>query len=62
MSKMSNYLDAPFDCYHRYYVTAAPQCVFPDGSLGAVINSANFDAIYGKLFLIYSEESVLIDI
>ncbi|KAJ7456650.1 class III chitinase [Mycena latifolia] len=31
----------------RYYITAAPQCVYPDGALGSVLNSANFDAIYG---------------
>ncbi|KAF9452543.1 carbohydrate-binding module family 5 protein [Macrolepiota fuliginosa MF-IS2] len=30
----------------KYYVTAAPQCVYPDGALGGVLNSANFDAIY----------------
>ncbi|KAF5377574.1 hypothetical protein D9615_005148 [Tricholomella constricta] len=33
----------------KYYVTAAPQCVFPDGALGAVLNAANFDAVYGGL-------------
>lgn len=37
------------DLGSRYYVTAAPQCVFPDGALGGVLNSAVFDAIYGKL-------------
>ena len=30
----------------RYYVTAAPQCVYPDASLGGVLNAASFDAIY----------------
>lgn len=35
---------------HRYYVTAAPQCVYPDSALGGVLNSAHFDAIYGKYF------------
>lgn len=30
----------------KYYVTAAPQCVYPDAALGSVINNANFDAIY----------------
>ena len=33
----------------RYYVTAAPQCVFPDAALGGVLNTATFDAIYGKV-------------
>ena len=30
----------------RYYITAAPQCPFPDASLGAVLNAASFDAVY----------------
>lgn len=30
----------------RYYVTAAPQCVYPDAALGGVLNAASFDAIY----------------
>ncbi|KAG6820775.1 hypothetical protein H0H93_012039 [Arthromyces matolae] len=30
-----------------YYITAAPQCVFPDSALGSVLNSASFDAVYG---------------
>lgn len=34
----------------RYYVTAAPQCVFPDGALGTVLNAASFDAVYGMHF------------
>ncbi|CAK5264883.1 unnamed protein product [Mycena citricolor] len=36
------------DASKRYYVTAAPQCVYPDGALGSVLNTASFDAIYGK--------------
>ncbi|KAF9474305.1 class III chitinase [Pholiota conissans] len=32
----------------KYFVTAAPQCVFPDAALGSVLDSANFDAVYGK--------------
>lgn len=31
---------------NRYFITAAPQCPFPDASLGAVLNAASFDAIY----------------
>ncbi|KDR84819.1 hypothetical protein GALMADRAFT_293254 [Galerina marginata CBS 339.88] len=34
----------------KYYVTAAPQCVFPDAALGGVLNSANFDAIYVQFY------------
>ncbi|GLB36434.1 putative glycosyl hydrolase 18 family protein [Lyophyllum shimeji] len=30
----------------KYYITAAPQCVFPDGALGEVLNAASFDAVY----------------
>jgi hypothetical protein len=30
----------------RYYITAAPQCVFPDATLGSVLNAAVFDAVY----------------
>lgn len=29
----------------KYYITAAPQCVYPDSALGGVLNSASFDAI-----------------
>ncbi|KAK0198570.1 class III chitinase [Armillaria mellea] len=31
----------------KYYITAAPQCVFPDAALSDVLNAASFDAIYG---------------
>lgn len=31
---------------HRYYVTGAPQCPFPDKELGNALNSAFFDAVY----------------
>ncbi|KAG8709621.1 Chitinase 1, partial [Ceratobasidium sp. 395] len=34
----------------KYYVTAAPQCVYPDAALGSVINNANFDAIYVQFY------------
>ena len=30
----------------RYYITAAPQCVYPDASLSGVLNAASFDAVY----------------
>jgi hypothetical protein len=32
--------------YDSYYITAAPQCPFPDAYLGAVINAVGFDAVY----------------
>ncbi|KAK0465287.1 glycoside hydrolase family 18 protein [Desarmillaria tabescens] len=34
----------------RYYITAAPQCVFPDAALSGVLNAASFDAIYGSRY------------
>ncbi|KAJ6574761.1 glycoside hydrolase family 18 protein [Mycena capillaripes] len=34
----------------RYYITAAPQCVYPDAALGSVLNTANFDAIYVQFY------------
>ncbi|KAI0315512.1 glycoside hydrolase superfamily [Amylostereum chailletii] len=30
----------------KYYVTAAPQCPFPDANIGAALNAAPFDAVY----------------
>ncbi|KAF5359163.1 hypothetical protein D9756_003174 [Leucocoprinus leucothites] len=34
----------------KYYVTAAPQCPFPDGNLGAVLNAVGFDAVYVQFY------------
>ncbi|KAI5827580.1 glycoside hydrolase family 18 protein [Schizophyllum commune Tattone D] len=34
----------------KYYVTAAPQCVYPDASLGGVLNAVGFDAIYVQFY------------
>ncbi|EEB93590.1 hypothetical protein MPER_07725, partial [Moniliophthora perniciosa FA553] len=34
----------------KYYITAAPQCVFPDAALGEVLNSAEFDAVYVQFY------------
>ncbi|KAG2188067.1 hypothetical protein INT44_000818 [Umbelopsis vinacea] len=34
----------------KYYVTAAPQCVYPDANLGSVINSVAFDAVYVQFY------------
>jgi len=34
----------------KYYITAAPQCVFPDGALGTVLNAASFDAVYVQFY------------
>ena len=32
--------------WNRYYITGAPQCVYPDANLGAVLNAVAFDAVY----------------
>ncbi|KAH9847234.1 glycoside hydrolase superfamily [Lenzites betulinus] len=34
----------------RYYVTAAPQCPYPDAYLGTVLNQASFDAVYVQFY------------
>ncbi|KDQ20642.1 carbohydrate-binding module family 5 protein [Botryobasidium botryosum FD-172 SS1] len=34
----------------KYYVTAAPQCPYPDAALGAALNGANFDAVYVQFY------------
>lgn len=30
----------------KFYLTAAPQCVFPDAYVGSIINAVPFDAVY----------------
>ncbi|TFY83732.1 hypothetical protein EWM64_g277 [Hericium alpestre] len=34
----------------KYYITAAPQCVYPDSALGATLNAAEFDAVYVQFY------------
>ncbi|KAI0635520.1 glycoside hydrolase [Trametes polyzona] len=34
----------------KYYVTAAPQCPFPDAYLGTVLNAVGFDAVYVQFY------------
>ncbi|KAG6820424.1 hypothetical protein H0H93_000670 [Arthromyces matolae] len=36
----------------KYYVTAAPQCPYPDAYLGTVLNEVAFDAVYVQCMLI----------
>ncbi|KAG5352040.1 hypothetical protein C0989_004032 [Termitomyces sp. Mn162] len=36
----------------KYYITAAPQCVFPDAALSSVLNAAIFDAVYGSITIL----------
>lgn len=31
---------------NKLYVTAAPQCPFPDAYIGQALNAASFDAVY----------------
>ncbi|GLB36432.1 putative glycosyl hydrolases family 18 [Lyophyllum shimeji] len=42
----------------RYYITAAPQCPFPDVYIGGALNSAFFDAVYVQFYNNYCETSV----
>jgi chitinase len=42
----------------RYYVTAAPQCPFPDAELGTALNTAFFDAVYVQFYNNFCETSV----
>lgn len=39
-------LDLPNANNHSYYITAAPQCPFPDEYIGTALNNAFFDAVY----------------
>ncbi|KIK62365.1 glycoside hydrolase family 18 protein [Collybiopsis luxurians FD-317 M1] len=40
-----------------YYITAAPQCPFPDAFLGPVINAVGFDAVYVQFYNNFCELS-----
>ncbi|KIM48367.1 glycoside hydrolase family 18 protein [Hebeloma cylindrosporum] len=42
----------------RYYVTAAPQCPFPDAQIGNALNNAFFDAVYVQFYNNFCEVSV----
>ncbi|KAG6846287.1 hypothetical protein H0H93_014851, partial [Arthromyces matolae] len=43
VTKLRSYTDS---ANKKYYVTAAPQCVFPDEWVGDALNSVAFDAVY----------------
>ena len=34
----------------KYYVTAAPQCVYPDAYLGSTLNAVGFDMVYVQFY------------
>ncbi|KAI0260435.1 glycoside hydrolase superfamily [Gloeopeniophorella convolvens] len=34
----------------RFYITAAPQCPFPDANIGQALNDASFDAVYVQFY------------
>ncbi|KAI0067746.1 glycoside hydrolase [Artomyces pyxidatus] len=34
----------------KYFVSAAPQCEYPDASLGSVLNAASFDMVYVQFY------------
>ena len=41
---------AASDSSKSYYVTAAPQCPFPDAWLGTALNAVAFDAVYVQFY------------
>ncbi|KAI0052333.1 glycoside hydrolase family 18 protein [Auriscalpium vulgare] len=41
----------------KYYITAAPQCPYPDANIGAALNAASFDAVYVQFYNNYCELS-----
>ncbi|KAF5355650.1 hypothetical protein D9756_004210 [Leucocoprinus leucothites] len=47
--------------YSTYYITAAPQCPFPDAKIGDALDNANFDAVYVQFYNNYCETSRLSD-
>ncbi|KAI8336186.1 glycoside hydrolase superfamily [Chlamydoabsidia padenii] len=38
------------DADKKYYITAAPQCVYPDANLGATISENSIDALYVQFY------------
>ncbi|TBU41653.1 glycoside hydrolase [Dichomitus squalens] len=34
----------------KYYITAAPQCPYPDANIGEALNEAHFDAVYVQFY------------
>ncbi|CEI86990.1 Putative Glycoside hydrolase family 18 protein [Rhizopus microsporus] len=46
LQKLSSY----FDDSKKYYITAAPQCVFPDANLQNTLNAFPFDAVYVQFY------------
>lgn len=38
------------DTSKKYYITGAPQCVYPDASLGPTLNSAWFDMVMVQFY------------
>ncbi|KIY51341.1 glycoside hydrolase family 18 protein, partial [Fistulina hepatica ATCC 64428] len=47
ISTLRSYFD---DADKDYYVTGAPQCVYPDAIMGTVLNNASFDAVYVQFY------------
>nr|VWO97697.1 Alcohol dehydrogenase 1 [Ganoderma boninense] len=45
-SKNSTTTTDPTSKNKKYYITAAPQCPYPDANIGAALNEAPFDAVY----------------
>ncbi|KIY53973.1 glycoside hydrolase family 18 protein [Fistulina hepatica ATCC 64428] len=47
ISTLRSYFD---DADEDYYVTGAPQCVYPDAVMGTVLNNTSFDAVYVQFY------------
>ncbi|KAI5118098.1 hypothetical protein M0805_005205 [Coniferiporia weirii] len=47
VDRLRTYTDA---AKKTYYITAAPQCPFPDANIGPAINSSRFDAVYVQFY------------
>ncbi|KAI8141941.1 glycoside hydrolase [Fennellomyces sp. T-0311] len=47
LHKLKSYLD---NADKKYYVTAAPQCVFPDANLQTTINQIGIDAVFVQFY------------
>jgi hypothetical protein len=42
----------------QYYVSAAPQCPYPDASLGSALNTAYFDMVYVQFCTVLVFQSI----
>lgn len=57
LKKLRGYMDG--DKTKQYYVTAAPQCVFPDANLNEAISNFSFDALYVQFCKFYISVNII---